>query len=323
VAVVEPEAELARAGGQVATVEGSEFVLTTLRGEEVTVHTDGGTAFRIPGVEEPGLDDVEAGALVGVVGIRSEDGSLQAILVVPRAAQRHARLTGEVAEIEGTTVHIRLAGGRTVALLTDEETDVRVPGVEEASLADVEVGDRVAVQAELQEGTPHARLLVVLPDHPARLEGRVLSITDGTLEVDTLHGPVVVLTDGSTLFRVPGVEEATLADVRVGDRVVCGGAWEGPETFRASAVVVRPGQVGPDRPAAVGGRAIAVGEDRLVVGTAHGPVTVVVGEETEIRVPGVDSPSLADIHPGDRVMARGRWDEEGNLRAEAIGVVGR
>jgi hypothetical protein len=71
----------------------------------------------------------------------------------------------------------------------------------------------------------------------------------------------------------------------------------------------------------VRGRAITVGVDSLVVGTAHGPVTVLVDDETEFRVPGVDEPSLADVGEGAQVGARGTWNENGSLQATGVAVM--
>jgi hypothetical protein len=37
-----------------------------------------GTRYLVPGVDDPGLDDIEIGALVGARGTWNEDGALQA-----------------------------------------------------------------------------------------------------------------------------------------------------------------------------------------------------------------------------------------------------
>jgi len=321
VAVVDPEARPARVGGQVTAIEGGDITVNTRSGETVTVRTDADTAFRIPGVEDPGLDDVQVGALVGAAGTWNEDGSLQAAVVfVPRESERQGRLVGEVAAVEGTALTLSVRGERQITLQTDEGTAFYVPGVEGAALDDVQVGDRVAVEAEMRDGTPYAVTVLVWPEHAARLSGQVTAVEGTALTVETAHGPVQVLTDGSTLFRVAGVEEPSLDDVQVGDRVACGGTWEDEATFRASAVVVRRGATGPGRTGAVRGRVVSVDSDRLTVGTARGPVTVLVGGETALHVPGVENPTLADIQVGDGVGARGQWNEEGALVADEVVV---
>ncbi|HEY76635.1 MAG TPA: hypothetical protein G4O00_10735 [Thermoflexia bacterium] len=323
VVVVDPEARAARVGGQVVSVDGSDISISTPAGESILIRTDADTRFRIPGVEDPGPDDVEVGSLIGAAGKWEEDGVFRAsIVVVPRAAERRGRVTGEVVGIEGTTLVLQTKGGRQARLITDEGTAFHVPGVEGAALADVNVGDRVTAEVMLKEGVLYATQVVVWPEQPARLGGEVAAIDGATIVLETPHGTVQVLTDGSTIFRVPGVEDPSLVDVQVGDRVGCGGEWKDEGTFHASVVVVRRGRPAPGRSGTVRGRVLSVGGDRLTVGTSRGPVTVIADEGTTIRVPGVEHPTLSDIHPGDVVGARGRWNEDGSLQAEGVAVLG-
>ncbi|HHS98595.1 MAG TPA: hypothetical protein ENK08_12020 [Chloroflexi bacterium] len=323
VAVVNPDRQGERVGGQVLSVEGSDITIHTFGGETVVVHTDSETRFRIPGVEDPGPDDIEVGSLIGAVGERGEDGVFRArLVVVPRTAARRGRVTGEVMGIEGTTLVLQTKGGREVRLLTDEETVFHVPGVETPSLEDVHVGNRVTAEVVLREGVLYAAQVIVWPHQPARLRGKVTAIEGRSLLLETPYGQVRVLTDDSTMFRIPGVENPSLDDVRVGDHVGCGGEWKNEKTFHASVVVVQRDRPAAGQPGVVRGRALAVDGDRLTVGTARGPVTVVTGQGTTIHVPGVESPSLADIQTGDRVTARGQWNEDGSLQAEEIAVMG-
>ncbi|MBN1955242.1 MAG: hypothetical protein JW900_09360 [Anaerolineae bacterium] len=323
VAVIPPGLRIERVGGQVAMVEGNDIAVSVESGETAIIHTDADTAFLIPGVEDPGIGDIETGNIVLAAGSRSDDGGLQAILVVaPQGmGQRSRRLSGEVTAIEGATLTLHTRGERLIEVLTDEETAFFVAGLEAPSLSDLNVGDQVNVAATMAEGIPYARTVVVTPAGAARLVGQVTGSTGTTLTVETRHGAVQVLTDDGTLIRVPGVQDPTLADIAVGDEVTCGGTWADADSFQALVVAVPVGIPGPGRPGAIRGRAIAVASDRITVGTPHGPVVVVVDEETIIRIPGVEDPTLADIAAGDIVSARGVWNEAGNL--EAAGVEAR
>ena len=69
--------------GEVTAIEGRTVVLDALQGE-VAVLTDGDTIFGIPGVEEPGLDDLEVGDKVGILVVRTDDGGLLAKVVLLR-----------------------------------------------------------------------------------------------------------------------------------------------------------------------------------------------------------------------------------------------
>lgn len=241
ISTIDPEAEVGRVGGQVTAIDGPEIALNTLAGDTAVVRTDPDTVFHIPGVEEPGLDDVAVDNLIVAGGVQNEDGSWQAILIlVPREMERRFRLAGEVLEVEGTTLTLETRGGRQPVLRTDDETVFRIPGVEEPGLDDVQVGDRVLVAAATQDGDLYAAQVAVPPEGMERVVGEVTEIAGQTLTVETPRGEVQVLTDDETVFRVPEVEEATLADLGVGDQVVCGGSWEDPATLAARVVQTRP-----------------------------------------------------------------------------------
>ena len=312
--------------GELTGVSDDTLTVETGHGP-ATVHVGGETVYRIPDVEEPGLDDLEVGMRIVARGTLNPDGSLLAQAVaVPQVGPRQGHLRGEVLAVEGDTFTIRIARdrqpGREIQVLTDEATEFRVPGVEDPSIADLQVGDHVAGEGVIEEDdTMRATLVVVLPEQVARLTGEVTAIEGTTLVLETLGGTVNVLTDAGTVFRVPGVEEPTLADVEVGDQVIAAGTWEDETTFSAIGVSVRGGRR-PGQRSVVHGRAISVGTESLVLGTLHGPVTVLVDDETEYRVPGVEDPGLDDIEAGAPVGARGTWNEDGTLQATGVGVLG-
>lgn len=306
--------------GTLAETDGDTLTVETRGGQSTTVHVDAETEYHIRGVEDPGLDDLEVGMRVIARGTLNADGSLQAQVVgAEKAGPRQARLRGEVIAIEGDILTIR-AERRRIVVQTDEETEFRVPGVENPTIADLEVGDKVAGEGVIgEDGTVYATLVIVLPDDAARLTGEVTAIEGTTLAVQTAGGTVNVLTDEDTVFRVPGVEEPGLDDVKVGDRIVAGGTWESESSFHAIGV----GVVGERRPGARGavrGRVISVGEDNLVVGTARGSLTVWVDEKTRFRVPGVENAGLGDVEEGAGVGVLGMWNEDGALQAAVVKV---
>ena len=306
--------------GKLAEISRDTLIVETGRGL-ATAHVDDETEYRIRGVEDPSLDDLEVEMRVSVKGTLNADGSLQAQVVGAQAGPRQGRLLGEVLAVEGDTFTIRTARGRQVMVLADETTEFRVPGVENPSIADLEVGDKVAGEGVIEEdGTARAALVVVLPEQVARLSGDVAAIQGTTLVLETPGGEVDVLTDADTVFRVPGVEEPSLEDVEIGDKVGAAGTWEDETTFHAIGVGVGGRREG--RWGVVRGRVISVGTDSLVIGSQHGPVTVLVDGETQFRVPGVDDPGLDDIETGALAGARGTWSEDGALQATGVAALG-
>ncbi len=307
-------------GGSLNDIDTDTLVVETAHGL-AAVRVDGETVYRVHDVEQAGLDDLDVGMRAIVKGTLGLDGSLLAHTVaVPRP--RTVRLQGEVLAVEGDTFTIRTARdrqpGRQLTVQTDETTEFHVPGVDNASIADLQIGDRIA-----GSGQPGGRttLVVVLPEQVARLAGEVVAVDDAALELDTPGGTVSALTGVETILRIPGVEEPTVDDIEVGDHATATGVWVDEATFDAIGVNARGGHREGQR-CAVRGRVIRVESDQLVLGTLHGPVTVLVGDETQYRVPGVDDPGLDDVTPGAVINVRGMWNEDGALQATSVVVAG-
>jgi len=286
--------------GELTDISDDTLTVETGHGP-ATIGVDGETGYRIPNVQDPGLDDLEVGMRIVARGTLNSDGSLLAqVVTVPQVGPRQGHLRGEVLAIAGDTFTVRTARGRQpgreIQVLTDETTEFRVPGVENPSIADLQVGDKIAGEGVREEdGTVRATLVVVLPEQVARLDGEVTAVEGTTLVLDTLGGTVNVVTDADT--------------------VSVAGTWQDETTFNAIGVSVRGGRR-PGQPGDVRGRAIRVETDRFVLGTQQGPVTVLVDGETQYRIPGVEDPGLDDIETGDAVGARGTWNEDGTLQAD-------
>ena len=306
--------------GTLTEIDGDMLTVETAGCLLVAVYVDEGTRYHIRGVEDPGLDDLEIGMKIAGRGMLNTDGSLQArVIGAAEAGLREGRLRGEVVAVEGDIFTVRTDRAEIV-VQTDEETEFRVPGVENPSIADLEVGDMVAGAGVIREdGTAYAALVVVLPDDAARLNGRVAAVDGTTIVLETARGPVDVLTDEGTVFRVPGLDEPGLDDIEIGDRVVVGGYWESESTFHAIAVGVVGGRPAGAR-GSVRGRVASIGKESFVVGTARGPVTVMVDEETRFHVPGVGGAGLGDLEEGVGVNARGTWNDDGTLQALVVRV---
>ncbi len=58
------------------------------------------------------------------------------------------------------------------------------------------------------------------------------------LVLGTLRGPVTVMVDGETQYRVPGVDDASLGDITSGAAVGVRGTWNENGTLQATGVAV-------------------------------------------------------------------------------------
>jgi len=153
--------------GRVTAVEDQTLVIITREGEKEVVTTSE-TYFHVPNVEEPDLDDIEAGCIITALGRKDDDGSFTAqIVAVARARPRWKMIVrrnmvfGEVMAIEGMTLTIETRWGEQT-ILTDANTRFRIPGVENPSIEDIEVGGRViALGRRNEEGEFAARVVGV------------------------------------------------------------------------------------------------------------------------------------------------------------------
>ena len=160
---------------------------------------------------------------------------------------------------------------------------------------------------------------------PRPLFGKITAIREGVIELTTPDGQTVtVKLTGQTEFRKDR-EPAKATDFKVGDAVMVRGDENADHSVTAKVVGSRTGGPGgPGGPGGQGGRQMGtLGKDYVVgeVKAIDAPrltllrpdnVTQTLGlnEQTSLRK-GRDSITMADIHVGDHVMARGAM--EGDL----------
>ena len=227
VVIVVP-AELARRGyvvqGQVASLEGLTITVETGQGERVVV-TRESTRFFIPGLEEPGIGDVTIGDPILALGRPDDEGYLVArvVAIVTQQQVRRHTIRGVIRAIEGDNIGLLTRRGE-VRVETSTETVFRIPGVEDPGIGALHVRNLVIVVGtwDAEEEVFCARAVTLIPRWPSHLRflrGEVTAIDGRTIVLNALQGEVAVLTDGDTIFRIPGVEDPGLDDVEVGDKV--------------------------------------------------------------------------------------------------------
>lgn len=296
--------------GTIAALDAPAITVDTDEGQ-VQVLTDDRTRYRIPEVEQPSYKDLAVGDRVIIGALAQSDGTLLARVVA--VAPETVRLDGNVTQIAGNNLKIANPEGELL-IHTDEHTRFRVPGVENPTLADIRVGDHIhGVAVKKGEGSLWGRLIAVVYEH--KFHGQVVAIDGNAVTVNTLEGPMTVGTDANTRFKVPGLENPTLADVKVGDLVFVVAFGQEDGSILAKLIAVRP-------EIRFRGNVMAKDGATLTITTDCGNVGVLTDENTRYRVPGVENPTLDDVHVGDHVaviaMSQG---VDGGLLAKGIGVL--
>ena len=166
-----------------ASFAGQQRTFLNVQGEEEVVTTSE-TYFHIPNVEEPGLGGIEVGCIIAALGQKDNDGTFTAqIVAVVRARRlrkmivRRNTVRGEVTAIEGTTLTVETWHGEQT-ILTDENTRFRIPEVENPSIGDIKMGDRIIVLGRRNEDGDFVAKVVGVP------KGNRLSPETGTLPLD-------------------------------------------------------------------------------------------------------------------------------------------
>lgn len=304
--------------GRIQAKSSGGFTLGTPSGE-ITVSVDAGTRYRVPGVEQPTLANLHIGDSVLVLGRRNEVGAFVARVVAVLPPVPIRSLKGEVTEIQGQTLTVAVPGGQKV-LTTDERTVYHVPDVEEPTLVDIQVGSRVFALVDASDAEAWlAKLVAVIPQDargPVSLRGRVTDVAETALRVRMRENVVTVAITDSTRIRVPGVENPTIADIRIGDWVLVVGHPTGLCRIQARAVGVLP-PVSAHR-FVVRGEVLTVAASTLTVQDPNDTHTIRTDDKTRFRVPDVEEPTILDIQVGDHIVAVGTPEDDGALLARLI-----
>lgn len=142
-------------GGTVSELSDGGFKVTTRDGSVWTVATDGSTAYRY-GAADGSRADVANGDRVLVLGESTGDDALRATTVQVAGDRVAGTITAKTAD----TITIRTRGGETLTVHLSSDTEYRLRGVEDASLADLTVDMVVGVSGrERSDGSIDAALV--------------------------------------------------------------------------------------------------------------------------------------------------------------------
>ncbi|MDX1614284.1 MAG: DUF5666 domain-containing protein [Candidatus Promineifilaceae bacterium] len=141
-----PHAPLRPIGGTIDSLDDASFSMNTAAGSTLRVQVNDQTRYRLPSVEDPGLDDLQVGAEVVVIGRPAGEETLQARLVAYRP-ERPATLA-EIESINGNHLILVTRSGQEFRALAGPDTLFFISGNPEADLDDFAAGDTVLAVGE-------------------------------------------------------------------------------------------------------------------------------------------------------------------------------
>ncbi len=240
----------------------------------------------------------------------------------PAAIGSRDSVMGDVKSISGATFTLTTPERGDVQVQTTDRTRYRAKGNADFSLADLKVGDRVAVQGRWQDGKLQANLVGLIPDELRdKVLGQVQAITGSTIAIIRPDGsPLKVATTDETKYHAKGIENPSLADIKVGDVLIATGKLEG-DTLTASHVGfhmprAKTGPLAAGKISAVNGGTLTLDQpfgQSLTVTTDANTFVVQRGEDGLVVI------AVSDLKVGDGVAVLGVRSSDGkSIAAKAI-----
>jgi hypothetical protein len=260
--------------------------------------------------------------LVGLMVVALLVGTVGTAAAAPAADWGRDGVVGDVKSISGTAFTLTTPERGDVQVQTSERTRYRAKDNPDFSLADLKVGDRVAVQGRWQGGKLQANVVGLIPaELRDKAMGQVQSISGSTIALTKPDGSAlnVATTDG-TKYHAKGLENPSLADIKVGDVVIATGVLEG-NTLTASHVGfqtprAKTGPLATGKIAAINGGTLTLEQpfgQSLTVTTDANTFVVQRGEDGLVVI------SVSDLKVGDGVAVLGVRSSDGkSMAAKAI-----
>ena len=241
--------------------------------------------------------------------------------------RRGALVKGEVTAIAGDTLTVQTEQRGTLTVQITGRTRFRAPDDANFTLADIKVGDTLAVRGRFSgDKTFVAQVVQFLPAEVADdVRGRVTAVNGSTITVEDKDGSATdIVTSAGTKFRVQGQPDASIDNVKVGMLLGAAGQFDANGDLIARHVIVRdmPERKFKGGPIA-GGEVAEVNGGEFVLKYLDGSsLTVTTDASTLVITRGENGPalgSLSDVTEGARIVAMGiPSGDSGSIAARVI-----
>jgi len=240
---------------------------------------------------------------------------------------------GEVTAVGESSLTVETAKGENVTVNVTDDTKIRLVKTQsEGDLSDIEVGNFVGVRGQRNDdGSVKARLIVVATREQLRrhtLRGEVLEVNldAGTLNVQSRAQDRVwlVKTTDKTKYRVPGIDNPTLADIKPGDHILAVGKRDDDNSNSGTAIGIAVIPEGQRDGIRVRGEITAVdhAEHSFVLHSERGDFTILTTDSTQYRTRGDRDVSYDDVKEGIKAVAIGKSVEsrDHTIEARVVGL---
>jgi hypothetical protein len=236
--------------GAVVATDGTEMTVERDDGELVTVQTGEDTRYWLPGSPVTDTLTLEVGDPVLVVGqpqaavAGADTLGARLVVVVEREELPRYLMRGRAVAVTSQTLVVA-TGQRERAATILPRTQLLSPGGRLGALRDVRPGDQVlAVGQPTRLGQWHAGLVLVTGGGAStrrvvRGEIAAIDLEEESLSVQSDHrGEVTIVVGARTRYRIPGIDDPALSDLRAGDRIAAIGRVRDAEVGSLAAWVI-------------------------------------------------------------------------------------
>ena len=213
-----------------------------------------------------------------------------------------------ISAVSGASVTLTTDDGWTRTVTVTDSVEL-TKGGQTIAVGDLKVGDEVRIaQTRNDDGTYTVEAIaVVVPS----VHGTVSDVSSSGFKVTTRDGSVwTIAVNGETTYTY-GTGTGSLADVTNGEEVLVQGTSTGDNALTATSV-----RVAGDRAT---GTVASKTADTIVVTTRDGSsVTVHVDADTDYRLAGSETATLADVAVDMRIKVAGRQRSDGSIDADMV-----
>ena len=216
----------------ITAITGSSVKLATDDGWTRTIAITTDTAI-LKGGQTIKAADLAVGDEISLKQSRNDDGTYEITAIVVSTP----KVAGEVTGVSGSNITLKKRDASTQVITVDGSTIYKL-GSSAGSKSDLVVGARVFVSGTVS-GSTFTALSVYI--EPARAAGVVTAKTATTITIQGRGDTTTILhvTD-STIFKVRGVDKATLDDIKVGDLLGAEGTRRANGSIDAAGVLSGP-----------------------------------------------------------------------------------
>jgi hypothetical protein len=219
-----------------------QITITAIAGASVDLATDDGWTRTIAITADTAIlkggqtitaADLAVGDEIRLKQSRNDDGTYEITAIVVSTP----KVAGEVTAVSGSNITLKKRDASTQVITVDSSTIYKL-GSSAGSKSDIVVGSRIFASGTVS-GSTFTALSVYI--EPARAAGVVTAKTDATITIQGRGDTTTVIhvTD-STIFKVWGVDKATLDDIKVGDRLGAEGTRRANGSIDATGVLSGP-----------------------------------------------------------------------------------